>query len=257
MAIFANPGLRQRITRDQVENDRELLELMDSERVVRWIGEKRHPIAYPISNNTIYSISATQPDVTFAAGPSETYTTKGLKPAMLSVFADFCPKIQRLLNLVPDGEVCEWKLRVHALLPTWIHGSVALVGDACHPTLPHLVQGAAQAIENAAVLGVWFGKLPDFSAETINKTLRVYEKMRKGRAEMLVDWAAASSRYLHLGNGAAKEERDWQFEALREGGGKAARVPDNWADADAQRIVYGVDVVKIAREPFENILASA
>ncbi|KAK2630006.1 hypothetical protein QTJ16_000826 [Diplocarpon rosae] len=244
------------ITRDQAAHDPELLELMDSERVVRWIGEKRHLIAYPISNHTIYNISTTQPDVNFAVGPSETYTTKGSKPAMLSVFADFCPKIQRMLNLVPDGEVCEWKLRMHAPLPTWIHGSVALVGDACHPTLPHLAQGAAQAIEDAAVLGVLLGKLPDSSPATINKTLRVYEKIRKERAETLVDWAAASSLELHLGKGAAKEERDRQFEALRQNGGKAARVPDKWADADVQKVVYGVDVVKIAQEQFEEMFNS-
>lgn len=244
------------ISRDQLVDDPELLELIDSERVVRWIGEKRHLIAYPISNSTIYNISTTQPDVNFAAGPSETYTTKGDKTAMLDVFADFCPKIQRLLALVPDGEVCEWKLRVHAPLPTWIHGSVALVGDACHPTLPHLAQGAAQAIEDAAVLGKLLGKLPDSSPDSINRTLRVYEHIRKERAEMLVELAAASSRELHLGKGAAKEERDRQFRELKEKGGKGARVPDKWADADVQKMVYGVDVVQIADDQFEQLFQS-
>lgn len=41
-----------------------------------------------------------------------------------------------MLNLVPEGEVCEWKLRVHDPLSTWVEGNVALVGDACHPALP-------------------------------------------------------------------------------------------------------------------------
>ena len=41
-----------------------------------------------------------------------------------------------MLALVPEGEVCEWKLRTHAPLATWVDGAVALVGDACHPTLP-------------------------------------------------------------------------------------------------------------------------
>jgi salicylate hydroxylase len=243
------------LNRSQLEHDFELLELIDSERVVRWIGERRHIIAYPVSNNTIYNLSTTQPDVNFAAAPSETYTTKGSKPAMLSVFADFCPKVQRMLNLVPDGEVCEWKLRVHAPLPTWIHGSVALVGDACHPTLPHLAQGAAQAIEDAAVLAVVLARLPDASPESINKTLRVYEDVRKDRAEMLVELAAASARELHLGQGVAKEERDRVFAELKAKGGKA-RVPDKWADADVQKIVYGVDVMKIAEENFDGLFRS-
>lgn len=235
------------LDRSQMESDPELLALIENEGVTRWIGERRHIIAYPISNKTIYNISTTQPDVNFAEAPSATYTTKGSKKAMLDVFSDFCPKVLQMLNLVPEGEVCEWRLRVHAPLPTWIHGSLALLGDACHPTLPHMAQGAAQAIEDAAVIAVVLSQIPDSSPESINKALRVYEKIRKGRAEMLVDLAAASARELHLGSGKAKEERDRKFAQLRAKGGKAS-VPDKWADADVQKTVYGVDCVKIARD---------
>ncbi|PQE13796.1 hypothetical protein CJF31_00011765 [Rutstroemia sp. NJR-2017a BVV2] len=242
------------LTREQMEDDPELLELINTERVIRWIGERRHIIAYPVSNRKIYNISTTQPDINFAIAPSETYTTKGSKSTMLKVFGDFNPKVRRMLNLVPEGEVCEWKLRVHAPLPTWIHGSVALVGDACHPTLPHLAQGAAQAIEDAAVLGICLGQLPDRSPDSVNKALKVYEKIRKERAEMLVELAAASARSLHLGEGKAKEERDRIFRELREKKGKAA-VPDKWADSEVQKIVYGVDCMKIASEQFESLFA--
>jgi salicylate hydroxylase len=231
------------LTREQMEHDPELLALINADRATRWIGESRHIIAYPVSNKTIYNLSTAQPDVNFAAAPSETYTTKGSKPAMLSVFADFCPLVQRMLNLVPEGEVCEWKLRVHAPLPTWIHGSVALVGDACHPTLPHLAQGAAQAIEDAATLSVVLSLLTDVSPDSINKALRIYEKVRKDRAEMLVEMAAASGRALHLGEGKAKEERDKMFKQKNS-------VPDKWADADVQKTIYGFDCMKVAEETF-------
>jgi salicylate hydroxylase len=237
------------LRRDQMENDPELLELINGDKVTRWIGERRHIIAYPVSSKTIYNLSTTQPDVNFAAAPSATYTTKGSKTAMLSVYADFCPMVRRMLELVPEGEVCEWKLRVHAPLPTWVHGSVALVGDACHPTLPHLAQGAAQAIEDAAVLGVVLSRIPDQSPESINKALRVYEKVRKERAETLVDLAAASGKAMHLGEGQAKEERDRAFAALKSGKGP---VPDKWADADVQRLIYGFDCVKVAEDIFQE-----
>jgi salicylate hydroxylase len=239
--------------RDQMKGDPELLELLDSNRVVRWIGAKRHIIAYPVSDKTIYNLSTTQPDVNFAAAPSATYTTKGSKSAMLGVFEDFCPKIQRMLNFVPEGEVCEWKLRVHAPLPTWTHESVALIGDACHPTLPHLAQGAAQAIEDGAVIATVLSQLPDTSPDSINKALRVYEKVRKDRAETLVELAAASGRALHLGDGAAKEERDKQFAALKQGKGP---VPDKWADADIQKMIYGHDCTKAAHDSFDEIFNS-
>ncbi|CEJ57224.1 Putative 2-polyprenyl-6-methoxyphenol hydroxylase [Penicillium brasilianum] len=237
------------IHKDQIKDDPELLALINSTRVTRWIGAKRHIIAYAVSNNTIYNLSTTQPDTNFAAATNATYTTTGSKKAMLEVFDDFCPMVKRMLDYVPEGEVCEWKLRVHDPLPTWIHDNVALIGDACHPTLPHLAQGAAQAIEDGAVIAVVLSRLPDTTPESINKALRVYEKVRKPRAEALVEMAAASGRALHLGDGAAKEERDRQFAALRAGKGP---VPDKWADADVQREIYGFDCTKVAEENFEE-----
>ena len=237
------------LTREQMAHDPELLKLIDSDLVIRWIGEKRHIIAYPVSSKTIYNLSTTQPDVNFASAPSATYTTKASKKAMLDVFGDYCPMVQRMLDLVPEGEVCEWKLRVHAPLPTWILGSTALVGDACHPTLPHLAQGAAQAIEDAAVLGVVLARLPDTDPKAINKALQIYEMVRKERAEVLVEWAAESGRKMHLGAGKAKEERDKQFAALKQGKGP---MPDKWADADTQKVLYGFDCIKSAEETFDH-----
>lgn len=235
------------LTREQMQNDPDLLKLIDSDTVTRWIGEKRHIIAYPIHNKTIYNISTAQPDVNFAGAPDAQYTTKGSKSAMMAVYSDFCPMIQRMLNLVPEGEVVEWKLRVHDPLDTWVHGSTALVGDACHPTLPHMAQGAAQAIEDGAVLGVVLSpsRLGAGKPETIERALRIYEKLRKPRAEALVELAAENGRSMHLGAGKAKEERDKIFAALKSGSGK---VPDKWADADIQAQVYGVDVVADAEK---------
>jgi salicylate hydroxylase len=238
------------IHRDQIKDDPELLALLDGDTVTRWIGPKRHIIAYSVDNKNIYNLSTTQPDTNFAAALDATYTTKGSKEAMLGVFADFCPKIQRMLNYVPEGEVCEWKLRVHAPLPTWVHKSVALVGDACHPTLPHLAQGAAQAIEDAAAIAAALVRLPDTTPESINKALRVYEAIRKDRAYALVETAAASGRTLHLGEGEAQEERNKQFAALKEGNGK---VPDKWADADVQKILYSFDPTKETEIHFDEI----
>ncbi|KAF2143096.1 uncharacterized protein K452DRAFT_15523 [Aplosporella prunicola CBS 121167] len=242
------------LSRDVMAADASLLELVDSNAVTRWIGEKRHIIAYPVSGGQIYNLSTIQPDTHFAAAPSITYTTRGSKTDMLAVFADFCPRVQRMLNLVKEDEVCEWKLRVHAPLPAWSHGGVALMGDACHPTLPHLNQGAAQAIEDAACLAVVLAKTPSSAPEDLARALRVYEKLRRARATELVELAAASGRALHLGEGAAKEERDRKFRALKEGRGDGG-VPDKWADRATQEGIYRHDVVAVAEGEFERVWA--
>lgn len=247
------------LSREQMATDPALLALLDADRVTRWIGPRRHLIAYPVHNKSLYNISTTQPDTHFAAAPSATYTTRGSKAAMLGVFADFCPLIAKMLALVPEGEVCEWKLRVHERLPRWTEDATALVGDACHPTLPHLNQGAAQAIEDAAVLAVVLARVPAADPGAIARALRVYEKVRMERAYSLVELAAANGKAMHLGDGEAKEERDRAFAALRKDGAKGAStgpVPDKWADADVQRMIYGEDVTRTAEEQFEALYAA-
>lgn len=104
--------------------------------------------------------------------------------------------MKKLLELVPEGNVLEWRLRVHLPLSTWVHGRVCLTGklwlyeyvanvrklkilqiiitgDAAHSTLPHLAQGAAQAVEDGAVLAVCLSKIA--KVEDINTALKVYE----------------------------------------------------------------------------------
>ena len=167
------------IKRKDLHDDPELLDLINNDHAVRWVGEQKMVIGYPVADKTIFNISTAQPDVNFAAAPSQTYTTKGSKSAMLEVYSGFNSKIQRLLRLVPEGEVCEWKLRVHQPLPAWHYRSTALLGDACHPMLPHLAQGAAQSIEDAAVLAVVLSRLQDGSANAIDEAFQTGESPDK------------------------------------------------------------------------------
>ncbi|KAH7248712.1 uncharacterized protein BKA55DRAFT_594601 [Fusarium redolens] len=241
------------LKREDMAHDPELLALIDSDEVVRWVGEKRHIIAYSIANKSIYNLSTVQPDDNFASAPSITYTTKGSKKVMLQVFETFCPLVQKMLNLVPEGEVCEWRLRMYRPLPTWTQGSVALLGDACHPTLPHLSQGAAMAIEDGSTIAEVLSLAPDTQPETIAKCLKVYEQSRKEWTSNLVEMAYMSGRTLHLGEGKAKEERDRMFKEHKTSGS----VPDKWTSPDVQKMIYTNDCVAKVRSEFETAFAAA
>lgn len=243
------------LDREKMESHADLLELIDSNAVRRWIGEKRHIIAYPIHNHTIYNIATAQPDVNFAGPTNADWTNKGDKSAMKAVYADFCPLVQKLLDLVPEGDVVEWRLRTHKPLSTWTRGSVALLGDACHPTLPHLSQGAAMAIEDAASLAEVVSLAPGGGSDRddVARALKVYERLRKPRTTELVDLASASARTLHLGGGKAKEERDRQFEAAKNNG---APIPDKWASPEVQKMIFEYDCVKDAHDRFGSFFSS-
>lgn len=241
------------LTREQCQPYPELIKLLDSNCAMRWIGERRHIVAYPIMSHNIYNLSTAQPDSNFAAATNATYTTKGDKGQMLATYADFCPLVQIMLNLVPDGEVCEWRLRSQQPLQQWTHGNVALVGDACHPTLPHLAQGAALAMEDSAVLAETLALTPGGDPAAVAKTLQVYELLRKERATTLVNLAALNGKTMHLGEGKAREERDKMFAEAKQTG---KPVPDKWASPDVQEMIYSHDCMVNAREKFDELYGS-
>ena len=67
-----------------------------------------------------------------------------------AAFADFHPQVQQVLASCPA--VNKWALLDRDPLPRWSDGNITLLGDACHPMTPYMAQGAAMAIEDAAVL---------------------------------------------------------------------------------------------------------
>ncbi|KAJ9111662.1 hypothetical protein QFC19_001020 [Naganishia cerealis] len=196
-------------------------------------------------------MSTAHPDTHFTSEPTSTWTSSnGSKADLLDTFKTFCPRVQKLLKLVPEGNVLEWRLRVHLPLNTWVDGNVCLTGDAAHSTLPHLAQGAAQAAEDAAVLAVVLSKIS--KKEDIHKALKVYEAMRKSRAEYAVSQAHANGKGLQLSGGADREARNKKF---KEADPKGGANPDKQVDKDLQKFLYGVDIAAETEQKFDEIFA--
>lgn len=120
------------LPRGAMENDPELKKLIDEPQATRWLGPDRHIIAYPVRNHELYNVVLLHPDLQAA---EESWTTKGSKKAMVENYKGWDRRITKLIDLVDEEEVLEWKLLLHRPLKTWIRGCVALIGDACHPML--------------------------------------------------------------------------------------------------------------------------
>lgn len=120
------------LPRCAMENDPELKQLIDEPQATRWIGPYRHIIAYPVRNHQLYNIVLLHPDRTDV---EESWTTRGSKQMMVDDYRGWDRRVTKLIDLVKDNEVLEWKLCQHPPLKTWIRGRVALLGDACHPML--------------------------------------------------------------------------------------------------------------------------
>ncbi|ESK95171.1 salicylate [Moniliophthora roreri MCA 2997] len=90
-----------------------------------------------------------------------------------------------------------WRLYLHKPYPRWVKGKIGLLGDAAHPMMPHQSQGACQAIEDAAVLGLVFSKdHPEFT-NNVKDGLAMYERIRKPRATRIQTASRKATDDLH------------------------------------------------------------
>lgn len=233
------------VRRSAINEDPELVPFFTGTESYRWIGEKRHIIAYPIENGDLFNMSTTQPDRHFVQ--ADTWTAVGSKDEMLKTFHDFCPRVQKLLNLVPEGEVLEWKLRIHEPIAQWVDNNTALVGDASHPTLPHIAQGAAQAVEDAAALGVVLARIT--KKEDVHKALEVYQAIRKPRTDWAVRTASANSKGLHTQD---KDSRNAAFATASDGSN-----PDKMISRETHDTLFMYDVQKETENAFDELFAKA
>ncbi|PWY96905.1 FAD/NAD(P)-binding domain-containing protein [Testicularia cyperi] len=89
-----------------------------------------------------------------------------------------------------------WRLYVHAPYSHWYKKQTCILGDAAHPMMPHQSQGACQAIEDAAALGIIFSSKYRFTGD-VEAGLRLYEQIRKPRATRVQEASARALENLN------------------------------------------------------------
>ncbi|HLI20310.1 MAG TPA: FAD-dependent monooxygenase [Stellaceae bacterium] len=140
----------------------------------KWWGPDRHIVHYFTNprRDEVYFVTAT-PDPDFTI---DSWSMKGDLRELRAAYEGFHPQIRALLTACP--EVHKWALVQHDPLPRWTEGRIALLGDACHTMPPWMAQGAAQSIEDAAVLSRCLEGVP---LDGIADAFRRYEATRKER----------------------------------------------------------------------------
>ena len=114
----------------------------------KWWGEDRHIVIYYVKpdRSEVYFVTS-QPEPRFTV---ESWSAKGDMRTLRAAFEGFHPQVQHVLAACPD--VHKWALVDRDPLRQWHDRTVTLLGDACHPMTPYMAQGAAMALEDAAVL---------------------------------------------------------------------------------------------------------
>ena len=112
-----------------------------------WVGPNCHLVHYPLRGGEQYNVV-----VTFHSRDKEEWSVReGSRDEVLSYFEGICPRARQLIELPKDWK--RWATADREPIAQWNHGLVTLLGDAAHPTLQYLAQGACMAMEDAVTLG--------------------------------------------------------------------------------------------------------
>lgn len=154
-----------------------------------WLGRDAHLVHYPVKGGRAINIVVITADSWNAPGWSEPAGRAELVPRLA---AQAWAQPAQALVRQPDAWL-KWALYDRPPLRRWSKGPVALLGDAAHPMLPYLAQGAAMAIEDAVVVAQCLAQNPDDAAAA----LRTYGAARRGRAQRVARLAARNGEHYH------------------------------------------------------------
>ncbi|MGE0061647.1 MAG: FAD-dependent monooxygenase [Xanthobacteraceae bacterium] len=163
-----------------------------------WMGPGKHFVHYPVSGERLINFVCL---VDRDGWTKESWTERGDIKDVLAAYDGWHPQVTSLIGAV--NEIFVWGLFDREPLPRWSTGRVTLLGDACHPMLPFLAQGAAQAIEDGCVLAACLKRGGDMAA-----ALARYESLRRPRTSKIQLIARGNKTRNHLPDGPEQRARD-------------------------------------------------
>lgn len=155
-------------------------------------GPDRRLVMYPTSDNTLLNFVCIHPESASAGSSTGDWNNKATKELLLEVYQDWHEDFRAILNKVDEKSLKVWRLLDMETLPSWTHERLALLGDAAHPFLPHQGQGGAIAEEDAVSLGVVLER--GLKPEEVPERLKLYEAIRKSRAERLQEYTRLAGK---------------------------------------------------------------
>ncbi|MFZ5550176.1 MAG: 3-hydroxybenzoate 6-monooxygenase [Pseudomonadota bacterium] len=152
-----------------------------------WVGPNCHLVHYPLRGGEQYNVV-----VTFHSREQEEWSVReGSREEVLSYFEGICPRARQLIELPRDWK--RWATADREPIAQWVHGRAVLLGDAAHPTLQYLAQGACMALEDAVTLGEALREHGD----DIDCAFARYQRSRVARTARVVLSAREMGRLFH------------------------------------------------------------
>lgn len=155
------------------------------------MGPGRHIVSYPLRRGELINIVAVQERPQWM---DEGWHHADDPANLRAAFADFGAEVHQMLDQVTDVRL--WGLFRHPVAPVWYGQNVAILGDAAHPTLPFLAQGACMGLEDAWALAEELSR-----TDTVANGLVAYQRRRQPRATKVINAATGNAWKYHLGFG--------------------------------------------------------
>lgn len=156
-----------------------------------FMGAGRHLVSYPLRGGALRNIVAVEERTSWV---EESWSLRDDPLEMRLAFEGFCPRVQGWLGQIADVHL--WGLFRHPVAQVWgqvlPQGAAMILGDAAHPTLPFLAQGASMGLEDAWVLADLLSRLP------LEQAIPAYRAARFDRTSRIVAAASANARSYHL-----------------------------------------------------------
>jgi len=153
-----------------------------------YMGPGRHLVTYPVRGGQLMNIVAVETRDTWAA---EDWNFADDPDNLRAAFAGWHKDVDRMLSVVEEVKL--WGLFAHPVAETWFQGGAVLMGDALHPTLPFLAQGANMAIEDAWVLTEEMDAQDD-----LQDAFAAYRTRREKRVRRIVAGASGNTKIYHF-----------------------------------------------------------
>jgi len=152
-----------------------------------WVGPNCHLVHYPLRGGDQYNVV-----VTFHSREKEEWSVReGNREEVQSYFEEICPRARQLIALPKDWK--RWATADREPITQWAFGLVTLLGDAAHPTLQYLAQGACMALEDAVTLGA----AVRFNGNDLGKAFAHYQRARITRTARVTLSAREMGRLFH------------------------------------------------------------
>ncbi|KAI5866082.1 putative monooxygenase [Durotheca rogersii] len=224
--------------------DPELREWVSSPSVNFWVGPESHVVGYSLRGGRVYNLVLLCPDDL----PQDVSRAAGDVDEMRKLFEPWDPILNKFLACV--DKVDKWRLMHISTLDAWTNeeGTFLMAGDACHPMLPYLAQGANSSLEDGAVLGRLLKYVT--RRDQIAPALEMYQMARKSRGEAIAREALGQRDSFHLPDGQLQEQRDSVFLADF---GKEPHppFPSRWTCPSVQPWLFGYDAIAEADKAYE------